>query len=136
MKLDRAIKIQSDLLLKLKDYYSAARHYQPLSSEMNAKVGSIFRSAPKGTPGHVLSYLRGYRDALNNALYHDGYGGWLVYGGFVDGVFYSTHRDRDDYYEKHGIASADYADDGRVTARGHYWWKHGIKPYFTDEARA
>jgi hypothetical protein len=43
------------------------------------------------------------------------------FGGFVDGKFYSTHRNRPDYYESNGISPADYSDDGRVTARGHYW---------------
>jgi hypothetical protein len=80
----------------------------------------------KGCPAWVGAYVDGFSAALMESLYRDA----LVYGGIVDGQFYSVHRDRADYYEKHGIDPRDYADDGRVTARGHYW-SSSLRPFFT-----
>ncbi len=137
MNIERALTIRNSLKTRIADCYSIAVICGMDSSELNAACINARNEQPKGTPQWVFSYCDGYQAALQDSLYSN----CLVYGGFIDGVFYSTHRNRHDYYEKHGIDAVDYADNGRVTQRGHYWresinWRNGIynrdtvKPYF------
>jgi hypothetical protein len=128
MNLDRAIKIQAQLKTRIRDCYSSARIFCPSSDKLN-DMRQTAMIAPKGTPTHVLEYVRGYGDCLGDALYHDA----LVFGGYVGGVFYSTHRDRADYYETNGIEPSAYADNGLVTRRGHYWAKDTTRPFFVSD---
>ena len=79
-------------------------------------------------PQWVRSYCEGYydaeRDRIRNAKH--------VYGGYLDGVFYSTNRSRDDYYQKHGIEPLQWAEKGKTGELknvGHYW-VHNMKPWF------
>jgi hypothetical protein len=124
MRLETSIKRQAELVTALRDVYSSARafHYShERLLESREKVFARFASCPR----HVLEFARGYARALDDSLYVDA----LVFGGIVDGVFYSTHRNRPDYYESHGMEPRDYADNGRVKNRGHYWGDDTRKPF-------
>ena len=70
-------------------------------------------------PRYMREYMQGRFDVMWDSLYRDS----LVFGGFCDGVFYSTHSNRADYYAKHGIEPGDWAQkvDSKVIKVGHYW---------------
>ncbi len=125
MKIDRALKIRRDLELAYRDVYSSAKSFGFLSSEINEKLAeSRKRIAPPKTPGWVFAYLDGYSRALNDSLYQTA----LVHGGYVNGIFYSTHSNRPDYYLKHGIEPAAWG--GAAENTGHYWAHNTAKPFF------
>ena len=124
MRIKLALAKRDAALLRLKDLYSSAEHFSLPNATINDRYNAVLASVAK-CPEWVRVYLDGYRAALNDQLYRQ----HLVFGGFVDGVFYSTHSSRDDYYEKHGVEPRDYADNGRVLQRGHYWAKT-LRPYF------
>jgi len=137
MNIDRALRVRDSLKTRVNDLYSCARLSGMTGDAINSAMQTLRADCPKRTPQWVFSYIDGYRDALQSDLYAN----WLVFGGYIDGVFYSNQRKRDDYYEKHGIEPVDYADNGRVLNRGHYWsdrvqYRGGIftrdwvKPYF------
>ncbi len=126
MKLDKAIELQRALVTRLRDAYSDAKSFHSTSEALDARVRKLYADLPRDTPNHVREFGRGYALALNDRLYE----AHLVYGGYVDGVFYSTHSNRPDYYGAHGIEPREYADDGRVTRRGHYWRDDTSKPFY------
>jgi hypothetical protein len=123
MRIKRALQIRDAGISALRSVYDHARHFGQTSEAMETARHEALGRIGIGktpTPQWVRSYLEGYwRHIVDEAYRRD-----LVYGGMVEGKFYSTHSDRADYYEKNGIAPSDYADDGRVQLRGHYW-----KPY-------
>lgn len=125
MNLDRAIKVQHDLVTRLRDLASSARSFGLSSTEINARYIALLDKLPKKTPRHVREFARGYWQCLSDKFYESD----LVFGGFIGETFYSTHRNRDDYYEKNGIEPREYADNGKVTRRGHYWATN-LRPYF------
>lgn len=137
MKIERALRVRDELKNRVDSIYSIARLGGETSDWINSAMREARNAMPAKTPQWVFSFIDGYREALQKELYRD----WLVFGGFMDGVFYSTHRNRADYYGKHGIDPCEYADNGRVLNRGHYWSDrvqyHGgiftretVKPYF------
>ena len=128
MRIAVALRKRDWALSRMKDIYSRATHYGLTSAAINEEVAAVWESlnAVKA-PSWIKSYLEGWRAAQTDNLYRE----HLVFGGKVEGVFYSTHHDRTDYYEKNGIAPCDYADDGRVKDRGHYW-KSNLRPFFID----
>ena len=120
MNLTRAIRLQNHAITVLSDIYSAASICGSPSSDMEERRReALERLGINKAPRWVQSYLDGWwRCRIDQAYRHD-----LMYGAFVDGVFYSTHRDRPDYYEKHGIEPSAYAThttDANKTV-GHYW---------------
>jgi hypothetical protein len=115
MRIETVIKRQERARTQLRDLYSIACHFGPTSQELDAKARAIVYGAK--FPRYLQEYLSGYWRALTDRAYESE----LVFGGYLDGRFYSTWRKREDYYEKHGIAPSEYADNGRVTQRGHYW---------------
>lgn len=127
MRIERALKIRDRALVALKDVFSAGQIYGSTSATLEAnRRESLVRHGVNKAPQWVSSYLDGYwRALIDNAYRHD-----LVYGGIVGDVFYSTHRNRPDYYEKHGIEPSAYADNGMVQARGHYWRGDKERPFF------
>lgn len=146
MRIERALAIRDRAKTRLRDVYSSAELGGYTSREISENVASIRGDYPKA-PGWVWSYIDGYEQALRDELYRS----QLIFGGFVDGVFYSTHSNRDDYYGKHGISALEYSDNGRVTGRGHYWKPEGgahianakpgyshkrgsVRPYSVNEA--
>ncbi len=117
MKLSTALNRQRDAVARLSSLFSVAPISGMTSADMNQEFARILEQTGPGAPRWLQSYLLGRRDAMVDSLYRDS----LMYGGWIDGVFYSTHRKRADYYGKHGISPAEYAEAGRVTERGHYW---------------
>ncbi len=137
MKIDRALKIRNETKALLADTFNSAFYWRPTSEKLEKQRIVVLGKISSKTPYWVLAYLDGFWSAKIDSLYKS----TLVFGGFVDGVFYSTNRARPDYYEKHGISSADYADNGRVSGRGHYWpempgGRDGVKPWFIHATRA
>lgn len=120
MRTETALKRRDRLISALRDIYSMAGCYGLASVDLHSRCQKAYATAMEGrAPQWVREYADGYRKALMDAAYrHE-----LVFGGFVGDKFYSTHRDRPDYYEKNGIEPSAYADDGLVTRRGHYWIK-------------
>jgi len=117
MRITTALKRRDNLVSALRDIYSMAGVYGLAHVDLHKRCQDAYARYCDKAPSWVREFADGYRKALNDAAYrHE-----LVFGGFVDGKFYSTHRDRPDYYEKNGIEPCAYADDGLVTRRGHYW---------------
>jgi hypothetical protein len=140
MRLERALALRDSFKTRMADLCSMAITCGLPNAEIQASLSAMRADTPKGTPGWVWAYLDGYMAARRDEFYRD----HLIFGGFFDGVFYSTHSNREDYYGKHGIDPADYADDGRVQNRGHYWprvvpYRGGFhdrgayKPFFINE---
>ncbi len=117
MRIETALKRRDRAISNLRDQFSSAAMFGTPSSIMNEHYGEICSTTLAKTPHWVRCYVDGYRAGLTEQAYRTE----LVFGGFVDGRFYSTHRGRPDYYETNGINPCDYADDGRVQERGHYW---------------
>lgn len=127
MRIERALRLRDSVISGLRDAYSAASIYGSTSKVMEESRHKVLDRLPARTPSWVRQYADGYwRCMIDNAYRYD-----LVFGGMVDGQFYSTHSDRDDYYEKHGIEPREYSDDGKVTLRGHYW-KRNLRPFFAN----
>ena len=125
MKIDNALKYQNMTREYIKSLFSRATHYGLSHDEMLRERNEIYDNLLKKTPYYVKSYLSGVWDTLTDELYRN----HLVYGGKIEGIFYSTHKDLDNYYEKHGIEPREFADNGKVKERGHYW-KHNLRPFF------
>lgn len=143
MRIEKALACRDRLKGRISDIYSMAVIAGMTSSEINAACLSARAAMPKGIPAWVEAWADGYQAALQDRLYDS----CLVFGGYVEGRFYSTYSWRPDYYGKHGIEPRDYADNGRVKGRGHYWresiqWRGGtynrggVKPYFVEEESA
>jgi hypothetical protein len=137
MRIEQALRVRDSLKIRINDLYSCARLSGMTSAEIQQSKSKIFAEIPRKPPAWVRSYCDGYIAALQAELYRD----WLVHGGYIDGIFYSTHSKRNDYYEKHAIEPAAYADDRLVKERGHYWSdsvqyyggiysRAAVKPYF------
>jgi hypothetical protein len=120
MKIETALKRRAALCVTLRDTYAMASDFGLASTDLYARCRTAYATAMANkAPQWIREYADGYRQALMDAAYRND----LVFGGFVDGKFYSTHRDRADYYAKNGIEPSAYADDDVVTQRGHYWVK-------------
>ncbi len=117
MRIETALKRRDRAISNLRDQFSSAAMFGTPSSVMNGRYADLCKVVLAKTPHWVRSYVDGYRAALTEQAYRTE----LVFGGFVEGKFYSVHRDRADYYERNGIEPRDYADDGLVVERGHYW---------------
>lgn len=112
----------------VREAYSTARICGTSSADLHAKLQKLEAEILAGCPQVTKSYVQGYSMALRDAMYAD----HLVYGGFFDGVFYSTHRTRADYYDANGIEPSDWND--KATRKGHYWdcGTRGMLPYYAD----
>lgn len=133
MKIETALRKRDRLVSAIRGAYDSARGFGSTSTEMNGRLCAIlYAPCYAKAPQWVRAFAEGYWRALHDEVYRY----HLVFGGFIDGKFYSTHRDRPDYYEKHGIGPCEYADDGKVTGRGHYWKafvdKGDPRPYHAD----
>jgi hypothetical protein len=113
----RNLKKRDVAISRLRDIYSRAISFGSTHEVILADLADMRKAIAK-CPTWVKSYVEGYDKALHDSLYLNGH---LIYGGIVNGTFYSTHSSRADYYGKHGIDPAAYADNGLVSNRGHYW---------------
>ena len=98
--------------------FSCARIMGMRADEITSAYIAILADRPN-MPRYMREYMQGRFDLHWETLYRES----LVFGGFCDGVFYSTHSNRADYYGKHGIEPGDWAQkvDSKVIQVGHYW---------------
>ena len=120
-----ALSLESRAAMAVDSIYSTARISGLPSSWINDEYIKRLAELPKRTPYYVRAYADGYRRALENQLYAE----YLVFGGIVNGEFYSCDCQRDDYYSKQGIDAAEWHRLAKL--KGHYW-KHNLRPFFTD----
>ncbi len=122
MRIETALNKRDSAVRSIRDLYSSAYHSGMTQREMLTRKARIVERLAK-CPGWVREFVRGYESALFDRLYEASPMGGpaLVFGGWVDGRFYSVHRNRPDYYESNGFSPAEFSDDGRVTRRGHHW---------------
>jgi len=118
MRIELALHKRDRALTALRGVYSAGRISGSTSADLERRRHEVLRAyAIYKCPAWVHAYLDGaWRQMIDTAYRQD-----LVYGGFVGNHFYSTRRDRPDYYKTNGIEPSAYAGDGLVTRRGYYW---------------
>jgi hypothetical protein len=126
MKLERAIELQSQTVTRLRDVISSARIFKSTQETLLQERERVFGYLPKTTPSHVHVFCRGYMQALMDSFWNKD----LVYGGHINNVFVSNVRERDDYYEKHGIEPCQF---GEAKELGFYWASDTTRPYFISE---
>lgn len=130
MQFDTAYNHREKAIQRLRDCYSTARIVGYTSDQLNNKVLSIVFEPIAKCPTWVKTEVKGYWRALQDKAYEND----LVFGAVIDGVFYSTHSNRPDYYEKHGISALEFNLDLENNNAGHYWIEpldYGrIKPFF------
>jgi hypothetical protein len=125
MNITTALNKRNQAKSRLVDLYSKAEIYGMTSDEINTAYNDILADLAKA-PQWVRAYLDGCRSILNDQAYRN----QLVYGAFIDGKFYSTDRNRDDYYEKHGL-SANVFSESEKQQIGHYWARN-LRPYYIN----
>jgi hypothetical protein len=127
MKLDRAIRLEREGVARMRSIYSMAKMFGYPSRIMEEnRIVSLRDLCGKTKPPHWLKeYWNGYWRAIIDRAYETD----LVYGGYVNGVFMSTHSNRPDYYGKNDRMSAKEWHD-RSHNRGHYWATCINKPFF------
>jgi hypothetical protein len=126
MRIERMLRVRDEAKVRLADLYSLHAMCGSTSAEIHADYLATLAALPPRTPRSVRAYLEGWRACKVDSLYHTS----LIFGGYVAGVFYSTHSDRPDYYSKLGISPKDFSE--KATALGHYW-KHNGRPFFVNE---
>jgi hypothetical protein len=126
MRIKRALAIRDRGLAALVSCYSSAKCFGSDSATMNdRKLELLEQTGVNKAPFRIRSYLDGYwRALMDNAYQHD-----LVYGAIIGDIFYSTHRNRSDYYGSNGIEPSAFAQDN--ISKGHYW-AESLKPFFIE----
>jgi hypothetical protein len=127
MKLDTSLNHRKRAIGRITSLVSVAEWCGMTSAQLTDAYIEIMGTLHH-CPQWVRSYCEGYLDAERVRLRNTKH----VYGGYLDGVFYSTNRSRDDYYQKHGIEPLQWAEKGKageVQGEGHYW-AHNLKPWF------
>jgi len=137
MRLDTTLNKKTRAVTRSIDAISAARSFGSLSKDLHDTL-RVCVADMGSAPQWAREYVRGYQDCLTKALYQTD----LVYGGYIDGAFFSVHRSRADYYEKNGYGPKEWND--KSSRKGHYWTEHltatgyklrGLKPFFIGEER-
>ena len=129
MRISTAMNHKARYISAMSSLYGCAAISGMTSGEI---VGAslVLRKEFSHCPGWVHSFVGGYEKALRDDMYRH----QLMFGGYYEGVFYSTHSNRPDYYAKHGIEPIQWAEGegGSLVGLGHYW-KTTAKPevYFT-----
>ena len=117
MRIPTALNKRDTAIRSTRDLYSMAYHAGMSHGEMMIYTSKIRDNLAK-CPGWCKDYVQGYEAALFARLFESAPNNppALVFGTFIKGQFYSVHRNRPDYYGKHGIEPQDMPDDGR-----HHW---------------
>lgn len=124
MKIETSLNARDRAIRQLNEVYTHASIVGMDSKALQEKIISIFNSV-KSYPQWVRAYVKGYDKCKNDYMYQN----HLVFGAYVNGEFYSTHSDRPDYYQKHGISPIEFNTNHNQS--GHYWkTTKTIKPYF------
>jgi hypothetical protein len=113
MRFKTAYNHQERARSAIADILRSSESFGRSSDEESKLVRAVFESISH-CPQWVKSYVSGYRDALREQQRRK-----LVFCYTVDGKLYSTHRNRDDYYEKHGLGPKEVYE--QATFCGHYW---------------
>lgn len=129
MKVETALNHMQQSIQSVKLAYANARILGKTSPQLNGMLNTIFDGMrQKNMPRWAIERVKGYSLALHEGLYSD----HLVFGCIIDGVFYSTHSDRPDYYAEQGMPANIYCEKSTKNPTiGHYWKENG-KPFFTD----
>ncbi len=105
MRITTALKVRDRGREAIRSIFSSAAHFgTPHSVMLERRKEAFERIGVLKAPTWVRHYLNGIWDQCQQQAYAND----LVFGGMIDGKFYSTHSDRDDYYEKHGFEPRDY----------------------------
>lgn len=126
VSIKKALSMRSNAVTAVRDLYSTATAFKLTANEINIRFRAIVGAKLGKAPHWAKSYVEGYRQCLNDELYRSA----LVFGCWVDGKFYSNHRNRADYYETQGMSPSIYSDASDNGTRGHYWMADTSKPYF------
>lgn len=124
MKISRAVAIQNQFVVRLRDVYSTVRMCRMMHADaIKICRERVFDALPKSTPRHVQEFLRGYDCALYDAIWSEVE---FCYRD-AEGVIYSTHKD-----STHRLTQEFYAS-GRgcelCTLERAHLWKGTDKPY-------
>lgn len=109
--------------------YQWAQQFGMLSSEICDKRNAIVDTLPKNYPSWILHHIEGWEQCMRGIIARQ-----VVFCYTVDGKLYSTHRNRDDYYKKHGFGPKEVYD--KASFCGHYWDINGVlKLYHGSEIK-
>lgn len=128
MRIDTALNHKRRVMSEIESMVSSAKISGITSSQFN-EDSRIILATVSHCPRWVSAYCQGYLECERKRIQRE----CLVFGGYLNGVFYSTHSGREDYYAKHGIEPLQWAEKGfagEVKDIGHYW-SHNLKPWFT-----
>ena len=131
MRMETTVKRINEAMLASRDAIGRARIMGQLSSELNRRMIEI-RYGMGNAPGWAVERVYGYQQALTDMLYDRD----LAFGVMVDGEFFSTRDDREDYYEKKGLSAIDFysLSTKHKDKLGHYWTTtNPPKPYFIGD---
>lgn len=131
MRFNTAYNHKQRVLGMLAEVYQSAQIFGMPSHKINERTIAAKKTLPKNTPQWVHSYLSGWEHAVNGMIQRQVIFCYTVQIGPNTTALLSTHRDRDDYYEKHGLGPKEVYD--KATHSGHYWDIKGeLRPYFVQ----
>lgn len=128
MRIEKALQTQETARSAMADVFSHVRSFALSSAELNKAQQRVMERMGQA-PSWAKAFVKGYARAQMDQLYRE----CLVYGGYIDDIFHSTHSKRDDYYEKLGMAPSVFAENAAVQHRGHYWACDVRKAFFTGQ---
>lgn len=111
--IERSLAIRDRMVQAVREVYSTHRIMRSPSAVLHEAEIKVSRGVK--APHWVRAHVDGYAQRLKDELYER----HLVYGGYVNGTFYSTHSDRDDYYDRHGVSPVEFSK--KCSSGGHYW---------------
>ena len=127
MRIKTALDHKTRAIRAIESLVSVAKISGMTSEQFNQDSQAILATVAH-CPRWVSEYCQGFLDCERKRIQRE----CLVVGGWVDGQFYSTHSNRDDYYAKHGIEPRAWAEKyqgGQVEDSGLYW-AHNMKLWF------
>ena len=132
MKIERAVKIKSETLTRVRDNFNACVCCKATQHELIKRAYEPINSAAaKGLPRWAVSYLRGrFEEMLESLRFSDK----QVSGSKIDGIFYSVDSSRPDYYGRHGYDAAGfYFAKKDKDGSGIFWDTPNKEPFFITE---
>lgn len=131
MRIERQLKLQGMGISALNSIFSHAQHFGLTSKRMEEdKHKALDAIGVRKAPQWVGRFLDGYWRCICDRMY--AHGGDLVYGAYLGDTFYSTHSDRADYYEKHGMDARSFCERHTAAKTGGHYWKTTLKPFYTN----
>ena len=129
MRLERAIRLRDEMQRRVASYIQTASFCWQTSETLNQNMRfGVYQPLVKMRAPHwIKTYVDGYLKARMDSLYQEK----LVFGAWLDGVFYSSHSTRPDYYEKLGKPANIFAEESSGLT-GHYWAEKPERPFFVS----